>query len=86
MVVLPRTYGTAQDRWQPFKNLHFNNRMNMEQGLQSIISSGKLDAIFNEHYGKITEQLKLDKRRIFVLGNPLLPDEFSYLVPNLENL
>ncbi len=58
----------------------------IEQGLQSIISSGKLDAIFDEHYGNIVEQLKLDKRRIFVLDNPLIPDEFRYLTPNLENL
>lgn len=58
----------------------------IEQGLQSIISSGKLDAIFDEHYGEITEQLNLDSRRIFVLDNPLIPDEFSDLAPNLENL
>ena len=58
----------------------------IEQGLRSIISSGKLDAIFNEHYGKITEQLNLDSRQIFVLDNPLIPDEFRYLAPNLENL
>ncbi len=58
----------------------------IEQGLQSIIDSGKLDAIFNKHYGKITEQLNLDKRRIFILDNPLIPDEFRYLTPNLENL
>lgn len=58
----------------------------IEQGLQSIISSGKLDAIFDKYYGKITEQLNLDSRRIFVLDNPLMPDEFRHLTPNLENL
>ena len=58
----------------------------MEQGLQSIIASGKLDAIFDEHYGEITEQLNLDSRRIFVLDNPLIPDEFRDLAPDLENL
>lgn len=58
----------------------------IEQGLQSIISSGKLDAIFNKHYGKIKEQLNLDKRRIFELDNPLIPEEFRYLTPNIENL
>lgn len=58
----------------------------IDQGLQSIISSGKLDAIFDEHYGKIKEQLNLDSRRIFVLDNPLIPDDFRYLAPNLENL
>ena len=58
----------------------------IEQGMQSIISSGKLDAIFNAHYGKITAQLNLNRRRIFVLDNPMIPDEFRYLAPNLENL
>jgi len=58
----------------------------IEQGMQSIISSGKLDAIFNEHYGDITAQLNLDSRRIFVLDNPLIPDEFRDLAPDLENL
>jgi hypothetical protein len=58
----------------------------IEQGLQSIITSGKLDAIFDAHYGQIKEQLNLDTRRIIVLDNPLIPDEFSHLAPNLENL
>ena len=58
----------------------------IEQGMQSIISSGKLEAIFDKHYGQITEQLNLDSPRIFVLENPLIPDEFRYLVPDLENL
>lgn len=58
----------------------------IEQGLQNIVSSGKLDAIFNAYYGKITEQLNLDSRRIFVLDNPLIPDEFHDLAPNLEDL
>lgn len=58
----------------------------IELGMQRIISSGQLDAIFNEHYGEITEQLNLNNRRIFVLDNPLIPGEFSYLAPDLENL
>ena len=58
----------------------------IEQGLKNIIASGKLDAIFDEHHGTITEQLNLDSRRLFVLDNPLLPDEFKYLAPDLENL
>ncbi len=58
----------------------------IEQGLQSIGASGKLDAIFDAHYGEITEQLNLDSRRIFELDNPLIPDAFRHLAPNLENL
>lgn len=58
----------------------------IEKGLQHIISSGKLDSIFQEHYGNIIEQLNLDRRQLFVLENPLIPDEFSDLAPNLESL
>lgn len=58
----------------------------IEQGMQSLTSSGKLDTIFNAHYGKITEQLNLNSRRVFVLDNPLVPDEFRHLGPDLENL
>jgi predicted protein tyrosine phosphatase len=56
------------------------------QGMQSITSSGKLDAIFNTHYGKITAQLNLNTRRVIVLDNPLIPDEFQYITPDIENL
>jgi hypothetical protein len=56
------------------------------QGMENITSSGKLDTIFNAHYGKITEQLNLNSRRIFVLDNPLIPDEFRYMGPDIENL
>lgn len=58
----------------------------IDQGMQNITASGKLDAIFHEHYGKITAQLNLKSRRIFVLENPLIPDGFRNLSPNLENL
>ena len=58
----------------------------IRQGLQSIISTGKLDAIFNEHYGKITEQLNLNSRWVFKLDNPLIPDEFRYMITDIEHL
>lgn len=58
----------------------------IEKGLQSIISSGKLDAIFDEYYGEIRKQLKLDSRQLFVLENPLIPEEFRDLIPNIESL
>ena len=58
----------------------------IEDGFQKIIASGELDAIFNHHYGNIVEQLSLDKRVMFVLDNPLIPDDFRYIKPDLENL
>jgi len=58
----------------------------IDEGMQMIISSGRLDEIFEDHYGDIVGQLNLDGRRLFVLENPLIPDEFRGLSPNLENL
>ncbi|GGE30061.1 transporter substrate-binding domain-containing protein [Psychroflexus planctonicus] len=48
----------------------------IEIGLKKLLSSGELDQIFDAFYGKIKEQLHLDKRRTFVLHNPLLPEKF----------
>ncbi|MFO8029021.1 MAG: hypothetical protein R6U28_04100 [Cyclonatronaceae bacterium] len=54
--------------------------------MQNIMESGELGGIFDEHYGDIVEQLNLDKRILFVLDNPLIPDEFADLQPDLDNL
>lgn len=58
----------------------------IEQGLQRIIASGQLTSIFNEHYGDITAQLKLNSRQVFILDNPLVPANFRALAPDLEKL
>jgi ABC-type amino acid transport substrate-binding protein len=58
----------------------------IEDGFQKIIASGTLDSIFDHHYGNIVEQLNIDKRLMFVLDNPLIPDDFRYIKPDLENL
>ncbi len=58
----------------------------IEYGFQKIIASGQLDSIFNHHYGIIVEQLNLDKRVLITLDNPLIPDGFRYLKPDLDNL
>ena len=58
----------------------------IEDGFQKISSTGKLDSIFNHHYGNIVEQLNLNNRVLFTLDNPLIPDEFRHLKPDLENL
>ncbi len=55
-------------------------------GMQNIVESGELDAIFDEHYGDIVEQLKLDQRVLFVLDNPLIPEEYQDLKPDLDDL
>ncbi len=58
----------------------------IENGMQHIIDSGELDSIFNSYYGDIVERLNLDGRTLFVLNNPLIPEEFRDLKPDLENL
>ncbi|MDZ7807482.1 MAG: transporter substrate-binding domain-containing protein [Gracilimonas sp.] len=58
----------------------------IEKGLLQIMDSGELDAIFKEHYGNIVERLDLKERKLFVLENHLLPDEFRGLSPDIENL
>lgn len=58
----------------------------IESGMQKIIESGTLDEIFDAHYGDITDQLNLNERILFILDNPLIPNEFRDLKPNLNNL
>ncbi|TVQ11297.1 MAG: hypothetical protein EA361_12850 [Bacteroidetes bacterium] len=57
----------------------------IDQGLDLIMESGTLDAIFNEYYANIVEELKLDQRKIFILHNPLIPEEFANLIPDLSD-
>ena len=56
------------------------------KGMQNIVASGKLDAIFDEHYGGIVDQLDLGSRTLFVLDNPLIPHEYADLKPDLDSL
>jgi hypothetical protein len=58
----------------------------IEVGLNTIIQSGELDAIYNRHYGNIVGDLRLDERKIIILENPLIPDEFRNLAPDLGQL
>lgn len=58
----------------------------VEEGMQRIIDSGELDSIFNSYYGDIVERLNLKNRTLFVLDNPLIPEKFRDLKPELENL
>ena len=51
-----------------------------------VVESGELDAIFDYHYGNIVEELSLDRRVLFILDNPLIPDQFRDLKPDLDNL
>mgnify|MGYP005851479947 CR=1 FL=1 len=54
------------------------------RGLQAIKASGKLDTIHDRHYANIANELELGKRRLFILENLLIPDEFRDLSPDLD--
>ncbi len=58
----------------------------IDQGLQNMMESGTLDAIFNSYYANIVEELNLDQRKIIILHNPLIPDDFANLKPDLSDL
>lgn len=58
----------------------------IEEGMQRIIDSGELNSIFNSYYGDIVEKLNLKNRTLFTLDNPLIPEEFRDLTPDLDNL
>jgi hypothetical protein len=58
----------------------------IETGMQRIIASGRLDELFDSHYGEVVAQLNLERRTLFVLDNPLIPEQFADLRPNVENL
>ncbi|MDZ7680367.1 MAG: transporter substrate-binding domain-containing protein [Fodinibius sp.] len=58
----------------------------IDRGLQLLIESGTLDTIFNQYYSNIVEELSLDQRKLFILHNPLIPEEFADLKPDLSNL
>jgi hypothetical protein len=58
----------------------------IEVGLKHIMESGELDAIYHQHYGNIVDDLGLDKRQIIILENPLAPEEYRDLAPDLGKL
>jgi hypothetical protein len=55
----------------------------IEIGLKKISETGKLDTIFKSYYANIVEELGLQKRKVFLLKNPLIPSEFAHLKPDL---
>ena len=42
-------------------------------GLREMIKDGSFDAIFNKHFAKVINELKLGQRTVIHLENPLLP-------------
>jgi hypothetical protein len=56
---------------------------NVVVGMEHIIDKGEPDSNFNRYYGFIFEKLNLNERILFELDNPLVPDEFRELKPDL---
>lgn len=45
----------------------------VKRGLEAILSNGHFEQLFNQYFGAIIHQAKLDQRRLISLSNPLLP-------------
>jgi len=58
----------------------------IEEGLHSIIYEGKLDHIFETYYKDIVSQLQLNNRKLIQLNNPLIPEQFATIQPNVSQL
>lgn len=62
--------------------------VNLNDGLEQLISNGEMDRLFEEHFGAVIRQLAIHKRQIFKLNNKHLPDgapferEALWLDPN----
>ena len=46
----------------------------IEKGFEKSIADGSFAKLFNQYFGTALEELNLDKRRVFVLENPLMPN------------
>lgn len=55
----------------------------VEQGLQRLQNNGQFEALFHKHHGNVVERLSLNKRKIFALNNPALPDSMADFKPSL---
>jgi hypothetical protein len=58
----------------------------IEKGLKNIEKNGILNGIFDSYYKVLLEDLNLKHRKIITLNNPLIPDEFAHLKPDLRSL
>lgn len=56
------------------------------EGMRIISTNGVLDSIFEQHYGSIVDELDLTNRKLIILDNPLIPDAYRNLVPELDKL
>lgn len=48
----------------------------VEAGLKALKASGRFDALFQEHFGPVLEEARLQERTILRLENPDLPERF----------
>ncbi len=58
----------------------------IEKGLENIENNRVLSGIFDSYYKLLIEDLNLKHRKIISLNNPLIPNEFADLKPDLKSL
>jgi hypothetical protein len=47
----------------------------IRRGLEIALRDGSFEALFRQSFGDVLKRARLDKRRVFEMGNPLLPPE-----------
>lgn len=48
--------------------------LRIQKGLDTILSNGRHESLFQQHYGHLQQQFSLQNRRLLSLTNPTLPD------------
>lgn len=55
----------------------------LERGLNKAVREGKLQALFEQHFGSLLKELNVSGRRVIELRNPLLPPQTPLQRPEL---
>ena len=57
--------------------------LRLETGLTKLMKNGQYERLFRVYHGDLVERLKLKRRKIFNLQNPLLPKEMGTISASL---
>lgn len=53
-------------------------RKRVEKGLNTLIASGEFEEMWAAYHGDVIRNINLEKRKVFRISNPTLPDEIPY--------
>lgn len=75
--------------YYPFPLVFYVNPSNLELakrleiGLTELMQNGQFETLFHAHHGDVVSRLNLNKRKMFTLQNPLLPEDMSNISSSL---